>query len=249
MKKNNLFTLIELLTVISIIAILAALLLPALRNAKEKGKEISCASNLKQIGIAVTSYAGDSNGWGPMMVYYSNLSTTWIGWQQLSYNKGTNAWTYPIATMLVEKGYIGVSGMQCPSVLTSAANNNEYYIYDTRLYKNTVADGYTHVRSSYLVKPTGLKNAWASMSGNTGLWGYRVGENPGHTLASDSPLTATNLFAHISGINVLFEDGAVKWESGVPRRALVEYSGYPLNNGDARFSLFKQISRGGSWNQ
>lgn len=66
MDMRRAFTLIELLVVIAIIAILAAILFPVFAQAKTAAKKTANLSNLRQIGLAVTMYVGDHDGY-PMM--------------------------------------------------------------------------------------------------------------------------------------------------------------------------------------
>jgi prepilin-type N-terminal cleavage/methylation domain-containing protein/prepilin-type processing-associated H-X9-DG protein len=62
MRTRKAFTLIELLVVIAIIAILAAILFPTFARAREKSRMASCASNLKQLGVASLMYTQDNDG-------------------------------------------------------------------------------------------------------------------------------------------------------------------------------------------
>jgi prepilin-type N-terminal cleavage/methylation domain-containing protein/prepilin-type processing-associated H-X9-DG protein len=91
MHKHRGFTLIELLVVIAIIAILAAILFPVFARAREKAKQTTCLSNIKQIGLAQLMYAEDYDGYG------STISTMWSNsWWHLPlqpYIKNGQIWT------------------------------------------------------------------------------------------------------------------------------------------------------------
>ena len=63
MKRGRFFSLVELLVVIAIISVLASLLLPALKRAKDMALASQCQSNLRQCGIAEVGYASDNNDW------------------------------------------------------------------------------------------------------------------------------------------------------------------------------------------
>ncbi len=101
------FTLIELLIVISIIAILASLLLPALNRTKEKAVGIQCLGKLKQVGIAILSYRNDYNDFW----ISNNCSSSVI--------QSGGVLLYPWALKLAECGYMAndAKGFMCPNML------------------------------------------------------------------------------------------------------------------------------------
>jgi prepilin-type N-terminal cleavage/methylation domain-containing protein len=97
------FTLIELLVVVAIIAILAAMLLPALAAAREKARRSTCMSNLKQMGTALESYSGEYSGYMPCWPGWFGPNVDWC-----SPNK--DACTLPIYDVVFHQDTAGFNG-------------------------------------------------------------------------------------------------------------------------------------------
>src|SRR5580692_11602263 len=77
-SKSHAFTLIELLVVIAIIAILAAILFPVFAQAREKARQITCTSNVKEIGLAWLMYVQDYDELFPPTNSTQNPASGWI---------------------------------------------------------------------------------------------------------------------------------------------------------------------------
>lgn len=104
---SDAFTIVELLVVITIISILAALLMPSLSKIKEQGRRVQCMSQLKQIGYALHMYAGEWGEYPPIADDFAASPVEFTGWGGGNYAAGAaNKSACHIKTGLYEKKYI-----------------------------------------------------------------------------------------------------------------------------------------------
>ena len=114
-QKSSIFTLIELLIVFAIIAILAALLLPALNTARETAKMSSCSSNLKQVMLAALQYSDDFKG---IMMRYSLAA-------------GGKTWSEFLVGNTGGTAYVPKKLMVCPANKSKDEDYNPWFTYGT----------------------------------------------------------------------------------------------------------------------
>jgi prepilin-type N-terminal cleavage/methylation domain-containing protein/prepilin-type processing-associated H-X9-DG protein len=232
------FTLIELLVVIAIIAILAAILFPVFAQAREKARQSSCLSNLKQIGIASTMYVQDYDETFPVWA--------WNPERQMARPDGT-IYTGKVTWPMLYMPYIKNDGVfRCPSdgTVRSSIGNTwgkpfpMSYGTNLRIHRcvdtiqcaagralglaaiDTPADTYW-IADVWNGSPIGIESGavsackWSNGTQTYGVDRMRFVQNATSCSGYPIPNSATNPDAstrHLGGSNIVFADGHAKWQ-------------------------------------
>jgi prepilin-type N-terminal cleavage/methylation domain-containing protein/prepilin-type processing-associated H-X9-DG protein len=204
LRCHRAFTLVELLVVIAIIAILAAILFPVFAQAREKGRAITCASNLRNLTTAMLMYVQDYDERLPPAVTPTAAKPFFAAWHDLidPYAKNKQVWICPSSS---------IPPADADGTPTSHFGYNAFYLANLRPDFSNIGTTAAGVTLGAVAEPAGtvlLVDARASKEQN------RCGPDGKYLLPpSQGPVDCWGWPAarHSDGCNVAWLDGHVKW--------------------------------------
>jgi len=218
------FTLVELLVVVGIIAVLAALLIPSLKSAREKAQRAMCANRLRQLAAAAISYGTDNHGHLPRGNRDGDDVQHCIYLSRETYNVFLRSLGRPVPTKVPGQNPAGDPAMACPNLYGNDSNPLPYdtaqgwvigynYLGDHKMLE---VNNHWVVPSPVRLTDRGSLPLWSDLNDwsprdrwtivphqKSGGGGYFVGDNGGRE---------PDEFGAAGG-NVAFLDGSVRWKA------------------------------------
>ncbi len=231
MSKKRGFTLIELMIVIAIIAILAAILFPVFKKAQMKAQQVACMSNVRQLLTAIKMYAQDNDDEVPYALYGDLARSAWAD--------------------VIFQGYVSNDQVfDCPASALHMDRLTGMNLYQSRFIRED--EGYAGVGYSYGINAMPANPTWNPSYPTGGPAGAKQGlveDASGTILIADAGFNTANTTAYVIyrdlDDNYLTLDGDydpehLKWELDVSRHGQYGKFNAGFCDGHAKFIDYQQ---------